>query len=219
MIRVAVDGPSSAGKSTIAKLVAEAFGLDYIDTGAMYRACGYKMLQEGIEASSSDSLKEMLARTSIDFSDGSVFLDGEKVNDRIRTPEVTMMASACSALPEVRAKLVEIQKEIGSRKSVVMDGRDIGTNVLTDAEFKFFLTASAEERAKRRYGEMKAKGMDVTYEDVLSDINKRDYDDSHREIDPLRKADDAEEIDTTYMSIEEVRDHLLNRIRAAAPQR
>ena len=219
MIRVAVDGPSSAGKSTIAKLVAEAFGLDYIDTGAMYRACGYKMLQEGIEASSSDSLKEMLARTSIDFSDGSVFLDGEKVNDRIRTPEVTMMASACSALPEVRAKLVEIQKEIGSRKSVVMDGRDIGTNVLTDAEFKFFLTASAEERAKRRYGEMKAKGMDVTYEDVLSDINKRDYDDSHREIDPLRKADDAEEIDTTYMSIEEVRDHLLNRIKAAAPQR
>ena len=219
MIRVAVDGPSSAGKSTIAKQVAEAFGLDYIDTGAMYRACGYKMLQEGIEASSSDSLKEMLARTSIDFSDGSVFLDGEKVNDRIRTPEVTMMASACSALPEVRAKLVEIQKEIGSRKSVVMDGRDIGTNVLTDAEFKFFLTASAEERAKRRYGEMKAKGMDVTYEDVLSDINKRDYDDSHREIDPLRKADDAEEIDTTHMSIEEVRDHLLNRIRAAAPQR
>ncbi len=215
LIRVAVDGPSGAGKSTIAKLVAKELGLDYIDTGAMYRACGYKMLQEGIEASSSDKLKEMLGHTDIDFSGGSIFLDSVNVDEKIRTPEVTMMASACSALPEVRAKLVELQREIGSRKSVIMDGRDIGTNVLTDAEFKFFLTASAEERAKRRYGEMKEKGMDVTYEEVLSDINKRDYDDSHRKIDPLKKADDAEEVDTTFMSIEEVRDHLLNRIRSA----
>ena len=216
LIRVAVDGPSGAGKSTIAKLVAKELGLDYIDTGAMYRACGYKMLQEGIEASSSDALKEMLGHTDIDFSGGSIFLDGVNVDGKIRTPEVTMMASACSALPEVRAKLVELQREIGGRKSVIMDGRDIGTNVLTDAEFKFFLTASAEERAKRRYGEMKEKGMDVTYEEVLSDINKRDYDDSHRKIDPLKKADDAEEVDTTFMSIEQVRDHLLDRIRSSA---
>ena len=128
LIRVAVDGPSGAGKSTIAKLVAKELGLDYIDTGAMYRACGYKMLQEGIEASSSDALKEMLGHTDIDFSGGSIFLDGVNVDGKIRTPEVTMMASACSALPEVRAKLVELQREIGSRKSVIMDGRDIGTN-------------------------------------------------------------------------------------------
>ena len=213
LIRVAIDGPSGAGKSTIAKLVAGELGLDYIDTGAMYRACGYKMFQEGIEAVSSDALTAMLGSTDIDFSGGSVFLDGENVDDKIRTPEVTKMASACSALPEVRAKLVELQREIGNRKSVIMDGRDIGTNVLTNAEFKFFLTATAEERAKRRYEEMIAKGMEVDYDQILADINKRDYDDSHRKIDPLKKADDAEEVDTTHMSIEEVRDHILNKIK------
>ncbi|MBR6444316.1 MAG: (d)CMP kinase [Firmicutes bacterium] len=215
LIRVAIDGPSGAGKSTIAKAVAKELGLDYIDTGAMYRACGYKMLREGIEAVSSDPLRDMLGRTDIDFSGGSVFLDGENVDDMIRTPEVTKMASACSALPEVRAKLVELQRAIGSRKNVIMDGRDIGTNVLPDAEFKIFLTATPEERAKRRYEEMIAKGMEADYDQVLADINKRDYDDSHRELDPLKKADDAEEVDTTYMSIEEVRDHILNKIKNA----
>ena len=123
-----------------------------------------------------------------------------------------MMASACSALPEVRKKLVELQKKIGASKNVVMDGRDIGTNVLTEAEFKFFLTASPEERARRRYEEMKAKGQDVNFDEVLSDINKRDYDDSHRKIDPLKKADDAIELDTTNMSIEEVKNYILKEI-------
>lgn len=186
--------------------------LDYIDTGAMYRACGYKMMKLGIEPVSSSELIKMLESTDIDFSGGSVYLDGEKADGFIRTPEVTMMASACSALPEVRKKLVELQKKIGASKNVVMDGRDIGTNVLTEAEFKFFLTASPEERARRRYEEMKAKGQDVNFDEVLSDINKRDYDDSHRKIDPLKKADDAIELDTTNMSIEEVKNYILKEI-------
>lgn len=201
LLRVAIDGPGGAGKSTIAKEVSRALSLDYIDTGAMYRACGYKMMKLGIEPVSSSELIKMLESTDIDFSGGSVYLDGEKADGFIRTPEVTMMASACSALPEVRKKLVELQKKIGASKNVVMDGRDIGTNVLTEAEFKFFLTASPEERARRRYEEMKAKGQDVNFDEVLSDINKRDYDDSHRKIDPLKKADDAIELDTTNMSI------------------
>ena len=212
LLRVAIDGPGGAGKSTIAKEVSRALSLDYIDTGAMYRACGYKMMKLGIEPVSSSELIKMLESTDIDFSGGSVYLDGEKADGFIRTPEVTMMASACSALPEVRKKLVELQKKIGASKNVVMDGRDIGTNVLTEAEFKFFLTASPEERARRRYEEMKAKGQDVNFDEVLSDINKRDYDDSHRKIDPLKKADDAIELDTTNMSIEEVKNYILTEI-------
>lgn len=212
LLRVAIDGPGGAGKSTIAKEVSRALSLDYIDTGAMYRACGYKMMKLGIEPVSSSELIKMLESTDIDFSGGSVYLDGEKADGFIRTPEVTMMASACSALPEVRKKLVELQKKIGASKNVVMDGRDIGTNVLTEAEFKFFLTASPEERARRRYEEMKAKGQDVNFDEVLSDINKRDYDDSHRKIDPLKKADDAIELDTTNMSIEEVKNYILKEI-------
>ena len=212
LLRVAIDGPGGAGKSTIAKEVSRALSLDYIDTGAMYRACGYKMMKLGIEPVSSSELIKMLESTDIDFSGGSVYLDGEKADGFIRTPEVTMMASACSALPEVRKKLVELQKKIGASKNVVMDGRDIGTNVLTEAEFKFFLTASPEERARRRYEEMKAKGQDVNFDEVLSDINKRDYDDSHRKIDPLKKADDAIELETTNMSIEEVKNYILKEI-------
>ena len=212
LLRVAIDGPGGAGKSTIAKEVSRALSLDYIDTGAMYRACGYKMMKMGIEPVSSSELIKMLESTDIDFSGGSVYLDGEKADGFIRTPEVTMMASACSALPEVRKKLVELQKKIGASKNVVMDGRDIGTNVLTEAEFKFFLTASPEERARRRYEEMKAKGQDVNFDEVLSYINKRDYDDSHRKIDPLKKADDAIELDTTNMSIEEVKNYILKEI-------
>ena len=212
LLRVAIDGPGGAGKSTIAKEVSRALSLDYIDTGAMYRACGYKMMKLGIEPVSSSELIKMLESTDIDFSGGSVYLDGEKADGFIRTPEVTMMASACSALPEVRKKLVELQKKIGASKNVVMDGRDIGNNVLTEAELKFFLTASPEERARRRYEEMKAKGQDVNFDEVLSDINKRDYDDSHRKIDPLKKADDAIELDTTNMSIEEVKNYILKEI-------
>ena len=202
--RIAIDGPSGAGKSTIAKAVASELGIDYIDTGAMYRAVGYKMDRDGVPFEQGDALNEMLTATDIDFVDGDIILDGEVVNDLIRTPEVSMLASQCSAIPEVREKLVEIQRGMGTRKSVIMDGRDIGTNVLKDAEYKIYLTASAEERANRRYKELQEKGENQSYEDVLADIKARDHNDMTRELNPLRKAEDAIEVDSTHMTIDEV---------------
>ena len=146
----------------------------------------------------------MLDGTDIDFSNESIFLDGTCIDDKIRTPEVSMMASKVSALALVREKLVMLQRKMGQEKSVIMDGRDIGTNVLTDATYKFYMTASAEERAQRRYKELIEKGENVTFESVLDDINARDKNDMERELNPLRKADDAIEVDTTGLSIEEV---------------
>ena len=202
--RIAIDGPSGAGKSTIAKAVAKALNIDYIDTGAMYRAVGYKMDKRGIPFEECEALDAMLESTDIDFVGGDVILDGEVVNALIRTPEVSMLASQCSQLAPVRTKLVEIQRGMGQRKSVIMDGRDIGTNVLKDAEYKIFLTASAEERANRRFKELQEKGEKQTYEEVLKDIKQRDHNDMTRELNPLRKADDEIEVDTTGMGIDEV---------------
>lgn len=212
IIRVAIDGPSGAGKSTIAKAVGKKLGLDYIDTGAMYRAVGYKVVQCGVDTEDAAAMKAMLDNTDIDFSKGDIILDGVVVNDKIRTNEMSMMASKVSAIPAVREKLVELQRKMGQTKSIIMDGRDIGTNVLTDAEFKFFMTASAEERADRRYKELIEKGQDITYEVVLEDIQKRDHNDMTRALNPLRKADDAIELDTTGMSIEEVTDYIYNEV-------
>ncbi len=203
MLRVAIDGPGGAGKSTIAKLLAKELELDYIDTGAMYRAVALKMTRLGVPAEE-EQVAEALTDTTIDFEGGSIYLDGQEVNEAIRTPEMGGLASLYSALGCVRRKLVERQKEMGQTKDCIMDGRDIGTNVLPNAEFKFFLTASAEERARRRYKELIEKGQDVDYEKILADINERDYNDSHRALDPLRKADDAIEVDTTHMTIDEV---------------
>jgi len=202
-IRIAIDGPSGAGKSTIAKRIATLLGIDYIDTGAMYRAVGYKLLQNGISLEDTEAVKRMLAQTEIDFTGGNIVLDGEIVNDRIRTPEVSKMASDCSALPEVREKLVALQKKMGQEKSVVMDGRDIGTNVLPDAEYKFFMTASAAERAKRRWLELKEKGVMADLAQVEADILQRDHNDSTRKLNPLKKAEDAIELDTTGLTVEE----------------
>ena len=213
LIRIAVDGPSGAGKSTIAKAVAAKLGIDYIDTGAMYRAIGYKMKLEDIEDSSDARFGQVLDDTDIDFADGDIILDGETVNDLIRTPEMSERASRFSAIPAVRAKLVELQRGMGMKKSVIMDGRDIGTNVLKDAEYKFFLTATAEERAERRYKELKEKGENISFEEVLEDIKQRDYRDMTRELNPLKKADDALEVDTTGLSIEEVTDRIVKEIR------
>ena len=213
IFRVAIDGPSGAGKSTIAKSVAKQLGIDYIDTGAMYRSVGYKMMRSGIPASDEAAVKAMLADTDIDFRDGDIFLDGRKVNDVIRTSEVAKMASECSVLPDVRAKLVDLQRQMGSRKSVIMDGRDIGTNVLKDAEYKFFLTASAEERAERRYKELAEKGEKISFDEVLRDIKQRDHNDMTRKLNPLRKAEDAVEVDTTGLSIEEVINKVVTQIR------
>ena len=212
MITIAIDGPGGAGKSTIAKLVAKRLDIDYIDTGAMYRAIAYKTVNENIDINDDKSIRTMLDDTEIDFIGGSIYLDGQCVDKQIRTPEISQMASKVSALGPVREKLVELQRKMGHEKSVIMDGRDIGTNVLTDAAYKFFMTASAEERARRRYKELIEKGESVTFEQVLSDINQRDKNDMERELNPLRKAEDATEIDTTGLSIEEVADVILKNI-------
>ncbi len=212
IFQIAIDGPSGAGKSTIAKRVAAELAIDYIDTGAMYRAVGLKMLRLGIPMEENETLFEMLRNTDVDFSDGRVYLDGEDVSDVIRTQEVSKAASDCSAFATVRRKLVELQQAMGKRKSVIMDGRDIGTVVLKDAEYKFYLTATAEERAMRRFKELQAKGSTDTYEKVLEDVNKRDYNDTHREVDPLRQAEDAVLIDSTDMSIEEVVDFVIEAV-------
>lgn len=212
IIRIAVDGPGGAGKSTVAKAVAARLGIDYVDTGAMYRAIGYKMREEGIGPDDTEKLEAMLDDTDIDFADGDIILDGAVVNDKIRTPEISKAASVCSALPQVRAKLVDIQRSMGMKKSVIMDGRDIGSNVLKDAEYKFFLTASAEERADRRYKELTEKGENVSFDEVLADIKERDHRDRTRELNPLVMAEDAVEIDSTDLSIEEVIDRIVKEI-------
>ena len=188
IVRIAIDGPSGSGKSTVAKRISAALGIDYVDTGAMYRAIGYKIIQQGIAIKDIHTVEEMLSHTDIDFSAGNIILDGRIVNDEIRTPEVTRMASACSALAPVRKKLVALQRGMGQKKSVIMDGRDIGTNVMPDAEYKFFLTASPEARAQRRFAELSDMGQAVTYERVLADIVQRDKNDTTRALNPLAKA-------------------------------
>ena len=213
IIRVAIDGPSGAGKSTIAKAVAKKMGIDYIDTGAMYRAVGLKVKNNGVDYTDETAMAAMLAETDIDFVNGDIILDGVVVNKEIRANDMSMMASKVSALPAVREKLVELQRKMGQTKSIIMDGRDIGTNVLTDAEVKIFMTASAEERADRRYKELIEKGQDVTYDQILEDIKQRDHNDMTRALNPLKKADDAIELDTTGMSIEDVTDYILNEVK------
>lgn len=213
IFKVAIDGPSGAGKSTIAKAVAKKLGIDYVDTGAMYRAVGYKASSHNVPPEDSEAVKKLLTDTDIDFVNGNIVLDGAVVNDKIRTPEISKAASIYSAIPEVREKLVEIQRGMGARKSVIMDGRDIGTNVFRDAEYKIFLTASAEERAERRFEELTAKGQEVRFDEVLRDIEKRDHDDMTRALNPLRKAEDAVEVDTTGLSIDEVIERVLKEIK------
>lgn len=212
-IRIAIDGPGGAGKSTIAKAVARALDIDYIDTGAMYRAVGYKIVKENIDINDEEMLQSMLDQTDIDFSNGNIILDGAVVNDQIRTPQISAMASTCSALPQVRSKLVALQRKMGEAKSVIMDGRDIATNVLPDAEYKIFLTASPEERARRRFLELREKNGDVKYQEVLDDIEKRDFQDSTRALNPLKQADDAIKVDTTGISLEESIDKILAMVR------
>ncbi|MDD4564545.1 MAG: (d)CMP kinase [Eubacteriales bacterium] len=212
-IRIAIDGPSGAGKSTIAKRVAKQLGIDYIDTGAMYRAVAYKLLQRQIDINDVMVLTDMLSETDIDFIDGNIILDGEIVNDKIRTHEISRMASDVSALQIVRDKLVALQRKMGLHKSVVMDGRDIGTNVLIDAEYKFFVTAAASERARRRWLELIEKGEKIDLKQVEADIIIRDNNDLMRKLNPLKKAEDAVELDTTGVTAEEVTDKILEVIK------
>lgn len=210
--KIAIDGPGGAGKSTIAKLIAKKLGIDYIDTGAMYRALGLKMLNLGIKFEDSEELRELLKNTDIDFRDGDIFLDGENVSHLIRTPEVSMAASNVSAFAFVRKHMVAAQQKMGESKSVIMDGRDICMDVFPDAQYKYFVTADAEERAMRRYKELLEKGQEAVYEQVLADIKQRDHNDSTREASPLKQAPDAELVDTTHMTIEEVVDYICSKV-------
>lgn len=211
--QIAIDGPSGAGKSTIAKHIARELNIDYIDTGAMYRAVAYKMLQKKIDNDDLDALSEMLEHTDVDFSGGETLLDGKSVNAVIRTPDVTKMASSCSAVPAVREKLVALQREMGVKKSVIMDGRDIGTNVFKNAVFKYYITASVDERAQRRFRELQLKDENTKLSDVKKDIEQRDLNDSTRKLNPLRRADDAKQVDTTGLGITEVTELILNDIK------
>lgn len=204
MLRIAIDGPGGAGKSTIAKLVGDKLGLEYIDTGAMYRAVGLKLNREGIKPDDLISISNVLEETTIDFVNGKIILDGDDVSDIIRTQQISKFASIYSQIPEVRSKLVDIQRRIAAGKSVIMDGRDIGTNVLTDAELKVFLTADSMVRARRRYEELRSKGVNANLDDIHEEIKDRDYQDMNRKLNPLAQAEDAIRLDTSDMTIDEV---------------
>ena len=211
---VAIDGPAGAGKSTIAKELSKKLGVIYVDTGAMYRAMALFLIRQGIKSSETEEISKKCeeADISISFENGQqvVTLNGENVNGLIRTEEVGNMASASSPNPDVRKKLVALQRKLASEKSVVMDGRDIGTVVLPNAKVKIYLTASSAVRAKRRYDELTAKGENCDIEKIEADIIERDHRDMTREISPLRQADDAVLVDTSDMSIAEVQERLLN---------
>lgn len=208
IINVAIDGPAGAGKSTISRKAAAELGFIYIDTGALYRTVGLNALRKGADLQSDESIIATLTddvKVELRFIDGEqrMFLCGEDVSDKIRTPEASMAASRVSAVPKVREYLFDLQKQLAKENNCVMDGRDIGTVVLPDADVKIFLTASPEARAERRFKELTEKGMDVKLEDVLADMIKRDYDDSHRAIAPLKQADDAVLCDTSELNLEE----------------
>ena len=206
MINVAIDGPAGAGKSTIAKAAAKALGYIYVDTGALYRTVALGAQRCGA-GSDREKIIAMLGSIKVELKHvngvQAVFLDGEDVSALIRTPEISMLASTTSAIPEVRAYLLELQREIARNNNVIMDGRDIATVVLPDADVKIFLFASPECRAKRRYDELIEKGESVMYEDVLADVNQRDYQDSHREIAPLKPSKESVMLDTSELNLEE----------------
>lgn len=206
-VSIALDGPSGAGKSTIARILAGELGCLYVDTGALYRTVGYAALTRGIAPGHAAAVTPMLEAITVELRHENgvqqVWLDGETVNDRIRTPEVSMAASAISALPAVRQYLLHLQQDTARKQSVIMDGRDIGTVVLPFADVKIFLTASAEDRAQRRFAELQEKGVDTTYDDVLRDMKERDYNDSHRAAAPLRPAEGAIHVDTTGNTLEQ----------------
>lgn len=217
-IAVAIDGPAGAGKSTIARAAAKALGFIYVDTGALYRSIGLNAIRTGVDITDSNAVENSLTGMKVELAFDAqgaqiVLLNGEDVSSLIRTPEVSMAASKVSAVPKVRAFLLDLQRNMAKTQSVIMDGRDIGTVVLPDAEVKIFLTASPEIRAKRRFDELIEKGQEVKYEDVLADVIERDYNDSHREIAPLKPAEDSKIADTSGLTLEESIDLIINIIK------
>lgn len=207
MIAVAIDGPAGAGKSTIARAVADELGFIYVDTGALYRTIGLSCIENNIDISDADAVFSVLSKTDINI----VFLNGEQrvllndkdVSEKIRTEQISMAASTVSAIPEVRKFLLDLQRGFAKTDNVIMDGRDIGTVVLPNAQVKIFLTASPEKRAERRFKQLAEKGIDAEYDDILSDIIKRDYNDSHRKTAPLKPAENSVIIDTTTLTLEQ----------------
>lgn len=216
-INIAIDGPAGSGKSTLAKRLANDYKILYLDTGAMYRACALKALNAGIDINDENAVCTLMEELSldIDYANGKqrTVLDGLDVSEEIREPRVSMAASTVSKYPCVRIKMVEKQREIAGRLSCVLDGRDIGTYVLPAADFKFFLTASAEVRTKRRFDELKAKGYDVNFDELKAEIIRRDEQDSSRKFAPLKRADDAVEVDTSDMTIDEVLAFLKSKVQ------
>ena len=204
---IAIDGPGGAGKSTIAKIIAKKLGCVYIDTGAMYRAVGLFAVRKGIDTLDADALQKVLHEIEIDIEnvggEMKIFLCGEDVSDKIRTPEISMAASNVARAVPVRLKLVELQRKLAEKSSVIMDGRDIGSYVLPNADAKIYLTADVEDRARRRYDELILKGQQVDFDEVLEDMKKRDFNDSNRDFAPLCKAEDALLVDTTGLELEQ----------------
>lgn len=208
MLNIAIDGPSGAGKSTISKLLAKKLGIIYLDTGAMYRAVALYVNRKGIDVNDKEKVIPLLSEIEIEFrgegDEKKIYLNGEDVSSAIREHHVSKMASDVSKIKEVRLFLVEQQRAIARKNDIVLDGRDITSFVLPDSKYKFFLTATPEERAKRRYEELRAKGSDISYETVLADVNDRDYNDTHRDFAPLVQTEDAVLIDSTNMTTDEV---------------
>ena len=215
---IALDGPAGAGKSSIAKRAAAALDFIYVDTGALYRTIGLAASRRGVEPAASPEVEELLGQITVDltFNDEGeqvVLLDGEDVSGLIRTPEASMMASKISAVPAVRAYLLDLQRNMAKTHNVIMDGRDIGTVVLPDAQVKIFLTASPEARAERRYKELVEKGMDVKYDDILQAVITRDYNDTHRETSPLKPAEGCVMVDTTELDFEQSIEKIISVIK------
>ena len=212
-VNIAIDGPAGAGKSTVARAAAKELGYIYVDTGALYRAVGVYALKHGIATRDAENIEKMLPGVTVElrFIDGEqqVFLNGENVSGEIRTPEASMAASDVSAIPAVRSFLFDLQRDIARKNNCLMDGRDIGTNILPNAELKIYLTASVDVRAKRRYDELILKGENPNLEDIKKGIETRDYQDMNRDIAPLKQADDAEYIDSSDMTIAQVVDKIV----------
>lgn len=218
MIAIAIDGPAGAGKSTIARQAAKTLGFIYVDTGALYRAVGLHMMRNGVDPSDQEAVRSELSGVSVTLAfqagEQKVLLAGRDVTSEIRTEQVSKAASAVSAIPEVRKFLFSMQRELAEKQNVVMDGRDIGTVILPHAQVKIFLTASQEERARRRYTELLQKGQKAEYADVLKEIEQRDYRDSHRGAAPLIQAEDSVLVDTTEMTLEQSVKRVVGIIRA-----
>lgn len=205
---IAVDGPAGSGKSTVSKMIADEIGITYLDTGAMYRLFAYKLMKENIDVSDREKELKVLGNLDIDMKDNKFYLDSEDVTDKIRTREISSNASKISVIKEVREKMVELQREFSKSKDVILDGRDIGTVVFPNADLKIYLSADAGIRAKRRYEELRDKGEDAEYEEILKEITTRDYDDMHRKESPLKIAEDAVILDSTSLSAEEVKEKI-----------